>query len=205
MNLIKTYLITFLLLIGTTFTSAQKNVIGVPSIKNYDKSEYRSGTQNWDIDQDTKGNVYFANQNGLLQFDGLSWRVYKIANCLEVRSVKVDDKTGRIYVGGYSEFGYFESDKNGHLIYTSLSDSITDSNFVVSDFIWKIHMYKDEMIFQSFSGAYIYKNDKISSLKAPNRFQFSFTVENTVYFQDVIDGILEYKNGFLGLFFSLRL
>tara|TARA_R110002073_G_scaffold190504_1_gene349274 strand:- start:31 stop:711 length:681 start_codon:yes stop_codon:yes gene_type:complete len=197
MNFIKTYLITFLLVIGTTLTSAQKNVIGIPSIKNYDKSEYRSGTQNWDIDQDKNGNVYFANQNGLLQFDGLTWRVYKVADCLALRSVRVDDNTGRIYVGGYSEFGYFESGKNGHLIYTSLSDLITDSDFVVSDYTWKIHIYKDEMIFQSFSGAYFYKNNQISSLKAPNRFQFSFMVENTLYFQDVKDGILEYKNGFL--------
>lgn len=197
MNFIKTYLITFLLIIGTTLTSAQKNVIGIPSIKNYDKSEYKSGTQNWDIDQDKNGNVYFANQNGLLQFDGLTWCFYKVADCLELRSVKVDDNTGRIYVGGYSEFGYFESDKNGHLIYTSLSDLITDSDFVVSDFIWKIHIYKDELIFQSFSGAYIYKDNKIRSLRAPNRFQFSFTVENTLYLQDIKDGILEYKNGFL--------
>ena len=197
MNFIKTYLITFLLVIGTTLTSAQKNVIGIPSIKNYDKSEYRSGTQNWDIDQDKNGNVYFANQNGLLQFDGLTWRVYKVADCLALRSVRVDDNTGRIYVGGYSEFGYFESGKNGHLIYTSLSDLITDSDFVVSDYTWKIHIYKDDMIFQSFSGAYFYKNNQISSLKAPNRFQFSFMVENTLYFQDVKDGILEYKNGFL--------
>lgn len=197
MNFSKLNLIIFFLVIGTTLTSAQKNVIGIPSIKNYDKSEYRSGTQNWDIDQDKNGNVYFANQNGLLQFDGLTWRVYKVADCLDLRSVRVDDNTGRIYVGGYSEFGYFESGKNGDLIYTSLSDLVTDSDFVVSDFTWKIHIYKDELIFQSFSGAYIYKNNKISSLKAPNRFQFSFIVENRLYFQDVKDGILEYKNGFL--------
>ena len=196
MTFIKLYVITFLLLISTTLTRAQKNVIGIPSIKNYNKSEYRSGTQNWDIDQDNNGNVYFANQNGLLQFDGLSWRAYRIPNSLDVRSVKVDDNTGRIYVGGYSEFGYFESGRNGHLIYTSLSDLITDSNFGVSDFIWKIHIYNDEVIFQSFLSVYIYKNNKISSLKAPNRFQFSFTVENALYFQDVKDGILEYKNGF---------
>ena len=198
MNYIKTYIIIFLLVTSATLTSAQKNgVIGIPSIKNYDKSEYRSGTQNWDIDQDINGNVYFANQNGLLQYDGLSWRVYKVANCLDLRSVRVDDSTGRIYVGGYSEFGYFESGKNGHLIYTSLSDLITDSNFVVTDYIWKIHIYNDELIFQSFSGAYIYKNNKISSLGAPNRFQFSFKVQNRLYFQDAIGGILEYKNGFL--------
>lgn len=197
MNLLKTFFITFLLLIATTLTRAQKSVIGVPDIQNYDKNEYKSGTQNWDIDQDDNGNIYFANQNGLLQFDGLSWRLYKVANCLKVRSVKFDNKTGRIYVGGYSEFGYFESDSKGHLVYTSLSDLVIDSDFVVSDYIWKIHIYNDEIIFQSFSGIYIYKNNEINSLRAPNRFQFSFKTNDKLFFQDLKDGILEYKNGFL--------
>lgn len=197
MDLLKTFVITFLLLTVTTITRSQKSVIGVPDIQNYDKNEYRSGTQNWDIDQDDKGNIYFANQNGLLQFDGLSWRLYKVADCLKVRSVKFDSKTGRIYVGGYSEFGFFESDHKGHLIYTSLSDLVTDSNFVVSDYIWKIHIYEDAIFFQSFSGAYIYENKKISSLEAPNRFQFSFKTNDKLFFQDVKDGILEYKNGVL--------
>lgn len=197
MNFVKTFVISIILIAGTQVTRSQKNPIGIPSIKNYNKTDYKGGTQNWDIDQDKNGNVYFANENNLLQFDGLSWRDYKVANCLELRSVKVDDNSGRIYVGGYSEFGYFESDKNGHLFYTSLLGLITDSDFVVSDYIWKIHIYKDEIIFQSFSGAYVYKNGKISSLEAPNRFQFSFTVENKLYFQDLKDGILEYKNGFL--------
>jgi DNA-binding CsgD family transcriptional regulator/ligand-binding sensor domain-containing protein len=197
MNFSKNFITTFLLLITITITRSQKSVIGVPGIKNYTKSEYRSGTQNWDIDQDDNGNVYFANENGLLQFDGLSWQLYKVANCLKVRSVKYDKNSGRIYVGGYSEFGYFESNDKGNLIYTSLSDLVIDSNFVESDFIWKIHIYKDEVIFQSFSGAYIYKNDKISSLKAPDRFQFSFKADNKLFFQDLNYGILEYNNGTL--------
>lgn len=197
MKFVKRYIITYFLLFGTLLISAQKNVLGIPSIKNFNKSEYRGGTQNWDIDQDNNGNVYFANQNGLLQFDGLSWRVSRIPNSLDVRSVKVDNNTGRIYVGGYKEFGYFESGRNGHLRYTSLSSLIKDSNFDVSDFIWKIHIYNDEIVFQTFLGAYIYKNNKISLLKAPQRFQFSFTVGNELFFQDVKEGVLEYKNGFL--------
>jgi DNA-binding CsgD family transcriptional regulator len=197
MDFLKTFIVSFLLLTATTAIRSQKNVIGVPSIKNYNKNQYNSATQNWDIDQDNNGNIYFANENGLLQFDGLSWRLYKVANCLKVRSVKYDKNTSRIYVGGYSEFGYFESDNTGNLVYTSLSDLVTDSNFVVSDFIWKIHIYKSDIIFQSFSGAYIFKNDKISALKAPNRFQFSFKTNQKLFFQDIKDGILEYKNNSL--------
>ena len=71
---------------------------------------------------------------------------------------------------------------------------LKDTNRDLSDFIWKIHIYNDEIVFQSFLKAYILKNGKISLLNAPNRFQFSFVVKGSLYFQDVTAGILEYKN-----------
>ena len=80
MNFVKTFVISIILIAGTQVTRSQKNPIGIPSIKNYNKTDYKGGTQNWDIDQDKNGNVYFANENNLLQFDGLSWRDYKVAN-----------------------------------------------------------------------------------------------------------------------------
>lgn len=174
---------------------AQVKEFGLPNITNYKKSDYRGGTQNWDIDQDGNGNLYFANKNGLLQFDGIEWRSYRIPNSMDVRSVKVDNGSGRIYVGGYNEFGYFEAGDNGQLFYTSLSDLLKDSNRDLSDFIWKIHILNNEVIFQSFLSLYIFKNGKISLLKSLNRFQFSFFVKGTLYVQDVGAGILKYKNG----------
>lgn len=191
-----------MLLVGVCFISSlsgQVKSTGTPNITHYKKSDYQSGTQNWSIDQDKNGNMYFANNNGLLQFDGSSWRNYTTTNSISVRSIKVDDSTGRIYVGGYNEFGYFESDTNGDLTYVSLVDLIEDTDFKVADFIWKIHLYNNEVIFQSFQVAYIYADNKIKLLEPPSRFQFSFKVGNSVYFQDISTGILEYKNGSLNL------
>lgn len=186
--------ICLLLLFACSANSQIKN-IGTPAIKNYTKTDYQSGTQNWGIDQDGNGNLYFANNNGLLQFDGTSWRNHTIPNSLSIRSVKIDNETGRIYVGGYNEFGYFESDSNGNLIYVSLVDLISDINFVKPDFIWKIHIYNDEVIFQSFQVAYLFKDNQIKLLKAPTRFQFSFIADNNLYIQDITEGILKYENG----------
>ncbi len=171
--------------------------IGLPSITNYTKTTYQSGTQNWDIDQDTNGNVYFANNNGLLQFDGSTWQTYKIPNSNNVRSVKFDPKSGRVYVGAYNEFGYFESDESGTLSYVSLIPKIEDTAFRSTDFIWKIHLFEDEVIFQSFGAAYILKNDTITPLPSNGRFQFSFKAAEKLYFQEVTKGLLEYRNGSL--------
>jgi DNA-binding CsgD family transcriptional regulator/ligand-binding sensor domain-containing protein len=182
-----------LIILATTTVWSQVKDIGLPDIKNYKRSDYKGGTQNWDIDQDKNGNLYFANNNGLFQFDGSSWHKYNVPNSVAVRCVKIDE-SGKIFVGGYSEFGYFQSNSKGQLNYFSLSKFINKSTLKLMDFIWKIHILNDEVIFQSFERIYVFKNNKIKILKAPKRFQFSFQVKDHLYIQDITTGILEYKN-----------
>lgn len=194
MKLIKSYFIITFFILFTIHIFAQVKNIGVPDVRNYKRNEYKGGTQNWNIGQDKNGNLYFANNNGLLQFDGSSWRKYPLPNLTSVRCLKIAD-SGKIYVGGYNEFGYFRPDTKGKLKYTSLAKKVDKEKIKIIDFIWKIHSFNNQIIFQSFARAYIYKNGKLSILKAPKRFQFSFVVNNKLFFQDVEKGILEYKNG----------
>ena len=104
------------------FVAHSQNTIGIPSIVNYTKQAYNAGNQNWGIAQDKKGILYFANNQGLLTFDGSFWRKYSLPNNTIVRSVAVDTDS-RIYVGGQSEFGYFKANARGALVYTSLVPS----------------------------------------------------------------------------------
>ena len=187
-------IVLYLFFLIPNILSSQVKSIGVPEIQNYKRSDYKGGTQNWNIDQDSNGNLYFANNNGLLQFDGTSWNKYQLPNASSIRCLKID-KSGRIYVGGYNEFGYFEANKKGKLIYFSVSKLVNENNINLIDFTWKIHILEDEVIFQTFARAYIYKKNKLRLLEAPSRFQFSFTVKNQLYFQDVSSGIMEYNNG----------
>jgi len=182
-----------IVLLSTAPLHSQVKNIGLPEIRNYKKTDYKGGTQNWNIDQDKNGNLYFANNNGLFQFDGSSWHKYSLPNNSVIRCVKFED-SGKIFVGGSNEFGYFSSDSKGKLTYNSLSKFL-NTKISVFDIAWKIHLYKDEVIFQSFENAYIYKNNKIRVLKPLSSFQFSFQVENKLYFQDVLKGLLEYRDG----------
>jgi ligand-binding sensor domain-containing protein/DNA-binding CsgD family transcriptional regulator len=183
-------LLTFLL--PTIITLAQVKKIGLPDIRNYKRTDYKGGTQNWNIDQDKNGNVYFANNNGLFQFDGTSWRKYILPNSTAIRSLKIDE-TDRIYVGGYNEFGYFEPNSKGKMVYFSISKMINKNQIKIIDFIWKIHLFDKSIVFQSFGKLYIYKNDRLKIIEAPNRFQFSFLVNKHLYLQDTSLGIVEYK------------
>ncbi|MET0944845.1 MAG: regulator, partial [Flavobacterium sp.] len=194
MKLIKSYFIIIFFTLFTTAFFGQVKSIGLPDVRNYKRNEYKGGTQNWNIGQDKNGNLYFANNNGLLQFDGSSWRKYTLPNLTSVRCLKIDD-SGKIYVGGYNEFGYFQPNDKGKLKYTSLAKNVDKNKIKIIDFIWKIHTLNKQTIFQSFARAYIFKDGKLTILKAPKRFQFSFVVSNKLYFQDIEKGILEYRNG----------
>ncbi|WP_417942692.1 triple tyrosine motif-containing protein [Flavobacterium sp. RS13.1] len=192
MKSISCFLCTFLFLLALNSFSQVKS-IGVPYFKNYKRTEYKGGTQNWSIDQDKKGNIYFANNSGLIQFDGSTWRKYSLPNNTPIRSLKIDE-SGKIFVGGNNEFGYFKAGDKGDLKYYSLSKLLSTKDGRDINLIWRIHIFKGEIIFQSFTKVLFYKNNNIRVLNAPRKFQFSFVVKNRLYFQDKELGILEYKN-----------
>jgi DNA-binding CsgD family transcriptional regulator len=170
----------------------QVKEIGLPAIANYTRSDYKGGTQNWGIGQDRNDNLYFANNAGLFQFDGISWAKFSLPNHPSVRSlIVVDDK---IYVGGYNDFGYFKANEKGKLIYHSLISLLSENDRKGIDFIWKIHQYHRQIVFQSFGHAYIYDGKSVRQLDAPGRFQFSFSLNDKLYFQDVSIGLLEFIN-----------
>ncbi|MFV8373529.1 triple tyrosine motif-containing protein [Flavobacterium sp. LB2P74] len=194
MRFIKFIILFVLISVSQTPLIGQVKNIGIPEIKNYPKSDYKGGTQNWDIDQDKNGNLFFANNNGLFQFDGSTWTKHALPNFSGLKSLKIDN-SGKIFVGGYNEFGYFETNPKGKLNYFSISKLLHAEAKNTIDFIWKIHLYKDEVIFQSFGGAYVFKNNKLEFLEAPDKFQFSFRVKDQLYFQDIAQGLLAYRDG----------
>lgn len=72
----------------------------------------------------------------------------KLPNNLGVRALYIS-KDGRIYVGSFEEFGYFEMDDENDLIYHSLSSSEMNV-YLNNDEFWTINEYKGEIYFQSF-------------------------------------------------------
>lgn len=133
------------------------------SITNYTRHTYKAASQNWKIMQCGNGWMYFANNKGLLEFDGTNWAVYPIHNA-KVRAVKAD-ADGRIYVGGLQQFGYFVPDLLGRLEYVCLSDSI-DKTIIGN--IWRIHISKDRVYFQSDNSVFYLEEERIHRVPCPN-------------------------------------
>jgi hypothetical protein len=147
--------VSFFLVIAGYSGAADIKSIGVPYVQNYTKGVYQSGNQNWSITKDEHGIMYFGNSGGLLTFDGRYWQSYPMPNGLIVRSVAADGK-GRVYAGGFGEFGYWANDIKGELRYHSLVNLIPKKYQPLNEEIWKIYVDDQQIIFQSFGSIYIY-------------------------------------------------
>lgn len=182
---------TFLLAALSTYAADIKS-IGVPYVQNYTKALYQSGNQNWSITRDEHGIMYFGNAEGLLSFDGKYWQLYRMPNGLIVRTVAADGK-GKIYAGGFGEFGYWEHNKQGFLKYNSLIQLLPKASRPNEE-IWKIYIDGDKVIFHSFGSIFIYEKGKISIVKAPNPFLFLFKAGSRYIVEQVNSGLFELKN-----------
>jgi DNA-binding CsgD family transcriptional regulator len=111
-----------LLLLLPGVASAQWNSF----IINYKKDRFGRGAQTWQIRPYGDDHIFCANKNGVLQYNGSDWKLYPLRNGLDVRSVYVSERLGRIYAGGENEFGYLEPGEPGELIYTSLSSKFNE-------------------------------------------------------------------------------
>lgn len=122
---------------------------GYVNVRNFPKSLYPGGTQNWAVVQDSLGRLYFGNRDGMLSFDGERWKRYDLPNYTTVRALMFDGKVGRIYAAGSEEFGYFESSEStGELKYKSLLNLLPKKRPKFSE-IWKIFKNDNKIWFQS--------------------------------------------------------
>jgi len=166
----------------------------LPPIIKYNPITYNAGNQNWMVSQDKNHILYFANNEGLLEYNGSVWNLYNSPNETIIRSVKVIDDL--IYTGSYMEFGYWKRMTNGRLSYFSLSKKI--KNKIIDDEqFWNILNYDKWVVFQSLNRIYIYDlESKIFKIINPNNpISKVFKTENAIYFQVLNEGLFEIENG----------
>jgi DNA-binding CsgD family transcriptional regulator len=169
-----------------------QNTIGLPDIINYAKPIYKGGLQNWDIKQDKNGIVYFANNEGLLSFDGKYWNNYPLPNKTIVRSVEIGPEN-RIYTGGQDELGYFSPGINGRLLYHSLIDQIPAKDRSFGD-VWDIVSFSGNIYFRSPNKIFKFTKRTVVVFNAPGEWAFLGTCNGKLYAQDFKAGLLKFEN-----------
>lgn len=175
----------------------------LPPIVKYPPSSYNAGNQNWMISQDKNNFVYFANNEGLLEFNGSDWTIYPSPNETIMRSVKVIDE--KIYTGCYMEFGFWKRLSNGQLKYTSLSSKVK-SKILDDEQFWSILHFDHWVIFQSLNQLFIYDTKtSIFEVITPKSGIFkAYITSKSIFYQTVSEGLFEIENG-KGKLFSKNL
>ena len=187
----KYFIVCILLSFFLNGASAQIKQASLPLIRNYEMMEYQGGRQTWDIAQKENDLIYFANNDGILEFDGSGWKTYSIPNGSVVRSISVGE-SNRVYIGAYNDFGYLKTLDNGKKQYQSLREKVPES---YRDFgeIWKIITHNNGVIFQSFSTIFFYDGNEVKILDHGKNFNFAFYIRNELYISEKTQGLMRYN------------
>ena len=188
------YLLLLLLLLLGLFVTSSSQAQYSPYFENYSLSEYNAGNQNWGISKADNGKIYVANNKGLLEFDGIKWNFYELPNKTTIRSVlAVGDK---IYTGSYEEFGYWQKNSKGSLVYTSISNFKAQKPSMDEEF-WQIVAINDTIVFRSFSNLYIYKDEKLIKIKPSSTVMSISIVKNQLFVATLKNGVFLLENDIL--------
>ncbi len=199
--------IVFLLLLWVLLYAAPQKIFcgitpntGFKYFKNYTPNEYGYSPQNWCVLQDKRGVIYVANQGGLLEFDGISWRPIKVPY-KTVRSIAMDE-TGTIYIGGKNEMGFLAADRKGTLQYVSLVDHLKDNQKKISN-VWETHAVNKRIYFVT--SKYIFwwnprrKKMDVLEPKLGRSFNASFSCNGEFFVHQRNVGLMRVENDTLKL------
>jgi len=180
-----------LYLFSITVVSAQ-TTIGLPAIRNYKSNDYNAATQIYDVKQDKAGILYFANDDGLLTFDGNYWKIYAMPNHTSIKAIAID-ASGRIYAGGQDEVGYFYPNQYGILKFHTIKQLLPQQAKQFAD-IWDIVIDGDQIFFRTIEAIFKYKNNHITVFDAPDGWKYLTKVNQSVFSFDKETGLSIFKN-----------
>lgn len=161
--------------------------LGTPKIIHFNRSDFKADPQFWTMCENSDGTLIFGNNDGALVFDGEHWQKIYLSNNSSVRGI-VKTKKGKIYVGGYNEFGTLQKNKFGNYYYKSLISEfhLEDKNL---ENLWQVHEFGDLIVYRSFLELIIISGNRATQLPSNKVFTYSATVGGNYYVQDLEYGI----------------
>ncbi len=173
------------------------NVHGTYDVENFLPADYNGSSQNWFAGRDSNGTLFFANSGGLLEYDGVNWRLTAMPGGQALFSLKVLPD-GTIWVGGHDEIGFFKADPGGKLVYNSLSPTLPDS-LKSPGRIRKIVLFGNNLFFRSHKYLLKWDHKKWTVWKPRTSFYKPFVVNGRFFIWEAKKGLLELKKEHLAL------
>ncbi|OWY19478.1 hypothetical protein BVG80_18110 [Sphingobacteriales bacterium TSM_CSM] len=160
---------------------------GVPFIHTFTPAEYQNKGKIWAIGSAPNGMIYMAADKGLLEYDGKTWKSYKGSEGFTRSLAVINDSL--IYTGSDLDFGVWRRNKYNDFEYTSLY-SFKEELSQYNEEFWHVYRLSGNILFVSAHNLYVYKDNRITKIAAPNRFTGSFSVNDSLFFTDKKKGLL---------------
>ncbi len=163
---------------------------GLPPIQKFLPADYQAHRQNWAFAQTANGVMYIGNSSGVLEYDGVRWRVITLPNYGLVRALALDPTSDRVYVGSVDEIGYLEPDANGVMQYQSLLPQLPAEQRKFSN-VWHCHVNKHGVYFTTSGRLFRFGPDGMKSWPSQHQFVHSVVVGDRFFLRDEQVGLLE--------------
>lgn len=150
-----TRVIAFLLVLFLCQTSmmAQRDfsIHGSLKVANYTQKVYKANPQIFSISQSKEGVMFFANQRGVLEYDGETWKTHELPNKAESFNLI---NSPRFLVVSTSGLGEFVINDVGEFVYESRNEHLPQNKE-----FYNVLEYKGQFIVSNFDGFYVLNED----------------------------------------------
>ena len=151
-----------------------------------------SGLQVWAITEDDRGILYVGNNAGVVEYDGVDWRVLPVRNHSTVRSLS-RGPDGTIYVGAQNEVGFLRPAGDGAVEYVSLFEHLPAKERRFAD-VWKTYATEHGVFFQTYRSLLLWDGQQFLSWRPQEggSFHFSYWVAGELLIADLGRGLLRW-------------
>ena len=190
----KKYLLLFICIVHSLSIFSQFIEQGLPLLNNYSPQDYRANNDNWAIEQDQRGIMFFGNSAGILEFDGRYWKnIAPEVFCYDMEK----SLDGTIYTAGDNDFGYIGFNEKGESNYYSIFNQFKEPDTYYGTF-YTVETVDSTVYFLSNRGfLYKWENNKLSLTRLPDkkygRYKTLRYVNNRFYLQTP-DGLCVIKD-----------
>lgn len=176
---------------AVTQASAQDN--GYPVVHRYSPVVYGHNPNNLDVAQSVEGLIYVANQEGILEHDGSTWRLISLPG-RRTPNLLLRDGEGRILVGASGDIGFIDTDSLYRPTFTSFfaDQSLERNRFESVDAILRTGR---SSFFTTASRIYEVTPDTVLTHVPSAPIQASFTNQDTLFVSLWGRGLTRFANG----------
>ena len=157
----KNYLLV-LLFTFITFTAFSQ----VPYMQTFSPQDIQGGAQTWAATQNNQGVMFFANNDGVLIYDGIDWRLVRLPNKVLAESVVYDPVKDVVYAGGNGQIGYLAQKATGEYYFISLLDQV-DEKYRKLKRVLRAVLHNGSLAFSSNKVLYLYNGSKFTCMPLP--------------------------------------